>query len=45
MQLGLGVTKTPVITGMVLSSNGNAITLSSQLLDQGVEDGKVYGDT
>ena len=40
MQLGLGVAKTPVITGMVLNCNGNAITLSSQLLEEGVEDGE-----
>lgn len=39
MQLGVGVAKTPVFTGMVLNCNGNAITLSSQLLKEGVDDG------
>ena len=39
MHLGLGVAPTPVFTGMVLNCNGNAITLSSRLLDEGVEDG------
>ncbi|MEO0510242.1 MAG: CmpA/NrtA family ABC transporter substrate-binding protein [Verrucomicrobiota bacterium] len=39
MQLGLGVAKTPVFTGMILNCNGNAITLSKQLLDEGVTDG------
>jgi ABC-type nitrate/sulfonate/bicarbonate transport system substrate-binding protein len=40
MQLGLGVAKTSVITGMVLNSNGNAITLSNRLLEDGVRDGE-----
>lgn len=40
MQLGLGVAKTSVITGMVLSCNGNAITLSSRLLEEGIQDGQ-----
>ena len=39
MQLGMGVAKSQVITGMVLSCNGNAITLSNQLVEEGVEDG------
>ncbi|HAV14382.1 MAG TPA: nitrate ABC transporter ATP-binding protein [Opitutae bacterium] len=39
MQLGINVAKTEVITGMVLNSNGNAITLSSELRDEGVDDG------
>jgi ABC-type nitrate/sulfonate/bicarbonate transport system substrate-binding protein len=39
MQMGINVAKTEVITGMVLSCNGNAITLSKQLLEEGVEDG------
>ena len=38
MQLGVGVAKTPVFTGMVLNCNGNAITLS-KLQEEGVEDG------
>lgn len=40
MQLGIGVLRTKVISGMVMSSNGNAITLSSQLRKEGVEDGE-----
>lgn len=40
MQLGLGVAKTKVITGMVLNCNGNAITLSTRLLEEGVQDGE-----
>ena len=40
MQLGLGVAKTPVITGMVLNCNGNAITLSDRLLEERVCDGE-----
>ncbi|WP_162027087.1 MULTISPECIES: CmpA/NrtA family ABC transporter substrate-binding protein [unclassified Lentimonas] len=39
MQLGIGVAPSKVITGMVLSSNGNAITLSKQLCEEGVECG------
>jgi ABC-type nitrate/sulfonate/bicarbonate transport system substrate-binding protein len=39
MQMGINVAKTEVITGMVLSCNGNAITLSTQLREEGVEDG------
>lgn len=39
MQMGVNVAKTEVITGMVLNSNGNAITLSKQLRDEGIEDG------
>jgi len=39
MQMGIGVAPTEVITGMVLNCNGNAITLSRQLRDAGVEDG------
>jgi ABC-type nitrate/sulfonate/bicarbonate transport system substrate-binding protein len=39
MQLGINVAKTEVITGMVLSCNGNAITLSRQLHEEGVDDG------
>lgn len=39
MQLGIKVAKTEVITGMVLSCNGNAITLSKQLREEGVTDG------
>lgn len=39
MELGLNVAKTKVITGMVLSCNGNAITLSKALRDEGIEDG------
>ncbi len=39
MQLGINVAKTEVITGMVLSCNGNAITLSTQLREEGVDDG------
>lgn len=39
MQMGINVAKTKVITGMVLNCNGNAITLSKFLRDEGVEDG------
>lgn len=39
MQMGINVAKTEVLTGMVLSCNGNAITLSKQLREEGVEDG------
>ena len=39
MQLGINVAKTEVITGMVLNCNGNAITLSTQLREEGVDDG------
>lgn len=40
MQLGINVAKTEVITGMILNCNGNAITLSTQLREEGVDDGK-----
>lgn len=40
MQLGIGVVPTPVVAGMVLNTNGNAITLSRQLREAGVDDGK-----
>jgi ABC-type nitrate/sulfonate/bicarbonate transport system substrate-binding protein len=40
MQMGIGVTPTKVFTSMVLSCNGNAITLSSQLREDGVVDGE-----
>ncbi len=40
MQMGINVAKTEVITGMVLSCNGNAITLSKQLREEGVDDGQ-----
>jgi hypothetical protein len=39
MQLGIGVAPSKVITGMVINCNGNAITLSQQLRDEGVVDG------
>lgn len=39
MQLGINVAKTEVITGMILNSNGNAITLSKFLRSEGIEDG------
>ncbi|HBR94313.1 MAG TPA: nitrate ABC transporter ATP-binding protein [Opitutae bacterium] len=39
MQMGVNVSKTEVITGMVLNCNGNAITLSKQLHEEGVDDG------
>lgn len=39
MQLGIKVAKTEVITGMVLNCNGNAITLSNHLRDEGITDG------
>lgn len=39
MSLGIGTAKTPMLAGMVLNCNGNAITLSSQLLKEGVSDG------
>lgn len=40
MRLGLGVTPTEALTGMVLSWNGNAITLSMQLREEGIDDGE-----
>jgi hypothetical protein len=40
MQLGLGVAKTPEITGMVLNCNENIITLSTRLLEERVCDGE-----
>ncbi len=40
MQLGIGVAPTKVFTSMVLSCNGNAITLSKQLREDGVVDGE-----
>ncbi|ADE53364.1 CmpA/NrtA family ABC transporter substrate-binding protein [Coraliomargarita akajimensis] len=40
MRLGLGVAPTEVIAGMVLNTNGNAITLSNQLREEGVDDGE-----
>lgn len=39
MQLGIGVRLTEAITGMILNCNGNAITLSSALAKEGIEDG------
>lgn len=39
MQFGVNVSKTKVITGMVLNCNGNAITLSKALYEEGIEDG------
>ncbi|MDQ8193876.1 CmpA/NrtA family ABC transporter substrate-binding protein [Coraliomargarita sp. SDUM461004] len=39
MQMGINVATTEVITGMVLNCNGNAITLSNQLREEGVDDG------
>ncbi|MGJ8638155.1 MAG: CmpA/NrtA family ABC transporter substrate-binding protein [Opitutaceae bacterium] len=39
MQLGINVAKSKVFTGMVLNSNGNAITLSTRLREEGVDDG------
>ena len=40
MQMGIGVTPTKVFSSMVLSCNGNAITLSTKLREEGVEDGE-----
>ena len=40
MQLGLGVAKTSMVTGLVLNCNGNAITLSTRLLEERVCDGE-----
>ena len=40
MRLGLGVAPTAALTGMVLSWNGNAITLSMQLREEGIDDGE-----
>jgi ABC-type nitrate/sulfonate/bicarbonate transport system substrate-binding protein len=37
---GLGVVQVPCLTGIVLSLQGNAITLSQRLWEQGVRDGK-----
>jgi len=39
MQLGIGVVRTDVLTGLILNCNGNAITLSTNLRAEGVEDG------
>lgn len=39
MQMGHKVAKTEVITGMILNCNGNAITLSKYLREEGVNDG------
>ena len=39
MQLGINVARTEVVTGMVLNCNGNAITLSRQLREDGVDGG------
>lgn len=39
MRQGIGVAATEVIAGMILNCNGNAITLSKQLRDEGVQDG------
>ena len=39
MRMGIGVAATDVIAGMVLNSHGNAITLSRQLREEGVDDG------
>jgi len=42
MRLGIGVIPTNIITGLILNSNGNAITLSQQLRDEGVTDGPSF---
>lgn len=39
MHLGVGVIPTKIITGLILNSNGNAITLSNRLANEGVTDG------
>ncbi len=39
MRRGIGVAKTEVVAGMVLNTNGNAITLSKKLREYGVQDG------
>ena len=39
MQQGVNVAKSDVIAGMVLNCNGNAITLSTDLHDESVDDG------
>jgi ABC-type nitrate/sulfonate/bicarbonate transport system substrate-binding protein len=39
MQMGINVAQTQLITGMVLNCNGNAITLSMKLREEGIEDG------
>ncbi|MGJ8651082.1 MAG: CmpA/NrtA family ABC transporter substrate-binding protein [Opitutaceae bacterium] len=39
MQQGVNVAKSDVIAGMVLNCNGNAITLSTDLHNEGVDDG------
>lgn len=39
LQLGINVAPTDVVTGLVLNCNGNAITLSTRLRDEGVNDG------
>lgn len=40
LQMGIGVAPTDAITGMILSCNGNAITLSSALWNDGIHNGQ-----
>ena len=42
MRAGFGVIPTKMITGLILNSNGNAITLSNRLLEEGVSDGASF---
>lgn len=42
MSAGFGVIPTKMITGLILNSNGNAITLSNRLLEEGVSDGASF---
>lgn len=39
MQFGMGVVPTQMVAGMILNTNGNAVTLSSRFWDQGIENG------
>ena len=42
MRMGVGVIPTKIITGLILNCNGNAITLSKRLADEGVTDGSSF---
>jgi ABC-type nitrate/sulfonate/bicarbonate transport system substrate-binding protein len=41
---GIGAVKTDCVTGLILNLHGNAITLSQNLWEQGVRDGKTLRD-
>ncbi len=42
MRMGVGVVPTNIIAGLILNCNGNAITLSQRLADEGVNDGTSF---